>query len=76
VGKIRGPLGYDFSAGAGVQQVERGTTLTPAVLLSPAFTLKASRRLTLTVGYTHYDSAQTLGTLRGNAVQLSTDSRF
>jgi len=76
VGKIRGPLGYDFSAGAGVQQVEHGTPIKPALLLSPAFTLKASPRLSLTLGYTHYNSSQSLGPLRGNAVRLSTDWRF
>jgi tetratricopeptide (TPR) repeat protein len=76
VGKIRGPLGYDFSSGAGVQQVERGTAIKPALLLSPAFTLRASARLLLTVGYTHYDSSQALGTLRGDAMRLSTDWKF
>jgi tetratricopeptide (TPR) repeat protein len=76
VGKIRGPLGFDFSAGGGVQQVEHGAPVKPALLLRPAFTLKASPRLSLTLGYTHYDSSQSLGTLRGNAVRLSTDWRF
>jgi tetratricopeptide (TPR) repeat protein len=76
VGKIRGPLGYDFSGGGGVQQVEHGAPLKPALLLSPAFTLKATPRLALTLGYTHYDSSQSLGTLRGNAVRLATDWRF
>ena len=75
-GKIHGPLGYDFSTGAGVQQVEHATPIKPALLLSPAFTLKASPRLLLTLGYTHYDSSQSLGTLRGNAVRLSTDWKF
>ena len=75
-GKIHGPLGFDFSSGAGVQQVERSTPLKPALLLSPALTLKASPRLLLTLGYTYYDSSQSLGTLRGNAVRLSTDWRF
>ena len=50
VGKIRGPLGYDFSAGGGVQQVEHGTPIKPALLLSPAFTLKASPRLSADPG--------------------------
>jgi len=76
VGKIRGPLGYDFSAAGGVQQVEHGAPVKPALLLRPAFTLRASSRLSLTLGYTHYDSSQSLGTLRGNAVRLSTDWRF
>jgi tetratricopeptide (TPR) repeat protein len=76
VGKIHGPLGYDLTVDGGVQQVEHGAPLKPAVLLSPAFTLKASPRLTLSLGYTHYNSAQSLGTLRGDAVRLSTDWRF
>jgi hypothetical protein len=76
VGKIRGPLGYDFSGGAGTQQIEHGAPTKLALLLSPAFTLKTSPRLSLTLGYTHYDSSQSLGTMRGNAVRLSTDWRF
>jgi tetratricopeptide (TPR) repeat protein len=76
VGKIRGPLGYDFSTGAGVQQVEHGAPIKPALLFSPAFTLRASPRLSLALGYTHYDSSQSLGTLRGDAVRLSTDWKF
>jgi hypothetical protein len=76
VGKICGPVGFDFSSGAGVQQVEHATPLKPALLFSPALTLKASPRLTLNLGYTHYDSSQSLGTLRGNAVRLSTDWKF
>ena len=75
-GEIRGPLGFDFSTGTGIQQVECGTPIKPALLFSPAFTLRASARLSLTLGYTHYDSAQSLGTLSGNAVRLSTDLRF
>ncbi|MGD0223342.1 MAG: tetratricopeptide repeat protein [Terriglobia bacterium] len=75
-GKIHGPLGYDFSTGSGIQQVEHGAPIKPALLFSPAFTLKVSPRLSLTLGYTHYDSSQALGTLSGNAVRLSTDYRF
>jgi tetratricopeptide (TPR) repeat protein len=75
-GKIHGPLGFDFASGAGVQQVERGTPPKLALLVSPALTLKASRRMTLSLGYTHYNSSQSLGTLRGDAVRLSTDWKF
>jgi len=75
-GKIHGPLGFDISTGTGVQQVEHATPIKPALLFSPAFTLKASPRLSLMLGYTHYDSSQALGTLSGNAVRLSTDYRF
>jgi tetratricopeptide (TPR) repeat protein len=75
-GKVRGPLTCDFSAGGGVQQVEHGGLARPAMFLSPALTLKASARLSITLGYTHYDSSQSLGTLSGNAVRLSSDWRF
>jgi len=75
-GKIRGPLGYDFSGGAGIQQIEHGGPKKPALLLSPAFTLTTSARLSLTMGYTYYDNSQSLGTLRGDAVRLSTDWKF
>ena len=75
-GNLRGPLGYDFSGGVGLQQVGQGNALTRALVLNPALTLKASSRLSLRLGYIHYNSAQSLGTLRGNAVQLSTDWKF
>ena len=75
-GRVHGPLGYDISLGAGVQQIEHATPFKPALLFSPQFTLRASPRLSLTLGYTHYDSAQSLGALRGNAVRLTTDWRF
>jgi hypothetical protein len=75
-GKLRGPLGYDFSGGFGVQQVEESAALTPALLLSPALTLRTGPRAMLTMGYTHYDSSPSLGYLRGNALRLSTDWKF
>jgi len=76
VGRIHGPLRFDFSGGAGMQQVEHGAPRKLALLLSPALTLKASPRLSLTLGYTRYDNSQSLGALRGNAVRLSSDWRF
>lgn len=75
-GTIRGPLGYDFTAAGGVQQVEHGGAVEPAMLISPAFTFKAGSRCTLKLSYTHYDSSQSLGTLRGNAAQITTDWKF
>ncbi len=75
-GQIRGPVGFDFSGGIGLQQVEQGTALTRAMILSPAITLKTSSRATITLGYVYYDSAQSLGLVRGNAVKLSTDWKF
>ena len=41
-GKLRGPLGYDFSGGFGAQQVEQGAALRRALLLSPALTLRTA----------------------------------
>jgi len=75
-GKLWGPLGYDFSGGIGIQQLEQGQPLLRAVTLSPAFTLRASPRVSLRLKYTHYDSAPGLGQVSGNAVQLSTDFKF
>jgi hypothetical protein len=69
-------VGYEFSSGIGLQQVEQGQPLTRALTLSPAFTLRVSPRLSLRLGYTHYDSAPGLGNVSGNAVLLSTDYRF
>jgi tetratricopeptide (TPR) repeat protein len=75
-GKLWGPLGYDFSGGVGVQQVEQGQALTRALTLSPAFTLRASRQTSLRLEYTHYDSGPALGRVTGNAFRLSTDFKF
>jgi hypothetical protein len=75
-GALRGPLGYDFSGGLGVQQVDSHQPLTQALNLTPALSYKINRRLSLRLGYTHYNYAQTLGVIRGNGVILSTDSRF
>jgi long-subunit fatty acid transport protein len=75
-GIFHGPLGYDFSGGLGVQQVETHQPLTRALNLNPALSLRVNDRLSLKLGYTHYNYAQTLGVIRGNGVTLSTDSRF
>ena len=75
-GILRGPLGYDFSGGLGVQQVDTHQPLTQALNLSPALSLKINDRLSLKLGYTHYNYAQSLGVIRGNGVTLSTDSRY
>jgi hypothetical protein len=75
-GKLWGPVGYDFSGGIGLQQVEQGQALTRALTLSPAFTFQADSRLSLRVESTHYDSAPAFGKVSGNGVRLSTDYRF
>jgi cytochrome c-type biogenesis protein CcmH/NrfG len=75
-GTLRGPLGYDFSGGLGVQQVETHQPLTRALNLNPALSYRINRRTSLKLGYTHYNYAQSLGVIRGTGVTLSTDSRF
>jgi len=75
-GVIRGPLGYDFSGGVGVQQINSNQPFTQALNLTPTFSYKLNRRFSLKLGYTHYNYAQSLGVIRGNGVILSTDSRF
>jgi len=75
-GILRGPLGYDFAGGLGVQQVERHEPLTRALTMNPNLSLRINARLSFKLGYTYYNYAQSLGVIRGNAVTLSTDSRF
>jgi len=79
-GKLWGPVGYDFSGGFGAQQVDRQVQrvgpFTRAFNLSPVFTLRASPRLTLRLGYTYYNFAQTLGAIRGDSLRLTTDWKF
>jgi tetratricopeptide (TPR) repeat protein len=75
-GVLWGPLGYDFSGGLGVQQVETHQPLTRALNLNPALSLRVNDRLSLKLGYAHYNYAQTLGVIRGNGVTLSADSRL
>jgi hypothetical protein len=75
-GVLRGPFGYDFSGGLGVQQVDEHQPLTRALNLNPNLSLKINNRLSFELGYSYYNYAQSLGVIRGNAVTLSTDSRF
>ncbi|HEV2351300.1 MAG TPA: tetratricopeptide repeat protein [Terriglobia bacterium] len=71
-GKLWGPISFDFSDGVGIQQTEHSGALTRALNLSPAVTLRPSRRFAITLGYTHYNTGQALGNLRGNAVSVTT----
>jgi hypothetical protein len=75
-GPLRGPLGYDFSAGLGVQQVDTHQPFTQALNLNPTLFYKINRRHSLKLGYLHYNYAQSLGVIQGNGVSLSTDTRF
>jgi len=75
-GPLRSPLGYDFSAGLGVQQVDTHQPFTQALNFDPTLFYKINHRLSLRLGYLHYNYAQSLGVIRGNGVILSTDSKF
>ena len=75
-GKLWRTVGYDFAGSIGLQQIEQGQALTRAMALSPTLTYRVNERLTLGLGYTHYNSAQTLGPLRGDAVRLTTEWSF
>ena len=74
-GNLRGPLSFDFAGGVGIQQVEHGGALTRALNLSPGITIRMNRKFSLSIAYTHYNTAQSLGYLTGNAVRLSTEWR-
>lgn len=75
-GPLWGPVGYDLSAGIGIQQVDHGGAITRAWNVSPSLSLRVSRHLKLVLGYVHYNTAQILGPLRGNEVRLSTEWRY
>ncbi|MDE3178882.1 MAG: tetratricopeptide repeat protein [Acidobacteriota bacterium] len=75
-GRLWGPFSYSLAGGAGVQQVEQGAPFTRAFEIGPSLSIRASRTLSLTAGYYHYDFAQSLGSVRGDAVTLSTDWTF
>jgi Flp pilus assembly protein TadD len=75
-GALRGRFGYDFSGGFGVQQVDSHQPFTQALNVTPTLSYKVNRRLSLRLGYTYYNYAQSLGVIRGNGVIFSTESRF
>jgi len=75
-GKIWGPVGYEFKGGGGVQQIAHNAALTRALIVNPALRWKVNNRLTLTLAYTYYNTAQALGIVKGNGVQVSTDWKF
>jgi tetratricopeptide (TPR) repeat protein len=75
-GPLWGPLGYDFSGGIGIQQAGSGGAVTRAWNVSPGFSVRVSRHLSLIFGYTHYNTAQILGPLRGNEVRFGTKWQY
>ena len=75
-GPVSKKLGYDLSASFGVQQADQGQAIKRALILDPGFTFKLAPYLSGSVGYTHYDSVQSLGIVRGNGAHLGIDWRF
>ncbi|MBZ5514197.1 MAG: tetratricopeptide repeat protein [Acidobacteriia bacterium] len=75
-GKLFGPVGYDWFGAFGTQQTGHGGALTRSFVVKPSFSVKVSPNLTLGIAYTHYNTAQVLGPLRGNAVSLTSDWKF
>jgi tetratricopeptide (TPR) repeat protein len=84
-GKLFGPVSYDLSGGLGLQQTDRideltltsiSGPLTRSSKVRPALSFKVSSNLTIGIAYTHYNTAQVLGPLRGNVVALTTDWKF
>ncbi|TAM78810.1 MAG: tetratricopeptide repeat protein [Acidobacteria bacterium] len=75
-GPLWGPLGYDLSGGVGIQQTGREGAVTNAWKVSPNLSLRVSRQLSLIFGYTHYNTAQILGPLRGNEVRVGTKWQY
>ncbi|MGH9377629.1 MAG: tetratricopeptide repeat protein [Terriglobia bacterium] len=75
-GMLWGPVQYTLIGDAGIQQAAEGAPLTRAFRVGPSVSLHVSRTLSLTLGYLHYNFAQSLGSVRGNEVELETDWRF
>jgi tetratricopeptide (TPR) repeat protein len=75
-GSLWGPLGYDVSGGIGIQQTGRGAAVTNAWRVSPNLSVRVDRHFSLIFGYTHYNTAQILGPLRGNEVRFGTKWQY
>ena len=75
-GRVWGPVDYTLVGDFGIQQVDQGEPVTRAFEVGPALTFQVSRRHSITIGYLHYNFAQSLGKLTGNALQLSSDWSF
>ncbi len=80
-GKLFGPVSYDFSGAIGIQQTDTQPTrqtfvqgpLTRSSTVTPSFSFRVNPHLSLGIAYTHYNTAQVLGPLRGNVFRLTTD---
>jgi tetratricopeptide (TPR) repeat protein len=75
-GRLWGPLSFSFGAGFGLQQLGNQQPLIAAYQLNPNLKIQVNSRFSITLGYIRYNFGQSLGPLTGNAVQISTDSKF
>jgi tetratricopeptide (TPR) repeat protein len=75
-GELWGPLRYSFTADAGLQQANEREPFTAAEKIGPGLTLRMTEYFSVRLGYIHYNFAQSLGNVKGNVVQFSTDYRF
>jgi hypothetical protein len=75
-GKLYGPVGYDLAGGIGVQKSDSGNPVKLGGRVSPTLTFKVNDHFSFGLGYTYYNTAQALGTLRGNAFRVTTDWKF
>ncbi|MGH9354676.1 MAG: tetratricopeptide repeat protein [Terriglobia bacterium] len=74
--KLWGPVDLTLAGDFGIQQVDQGQAIARAFQAGPAITFRLGRRRSITAGYLHYDFAQSLGKLKGNALMLSSDWSF
>jgi tetratricopeptide (TPR) repeat protein len=84
-GKLYGPVDYSLFGALGLQQTDHiddrtltsvSGPLTRSSKVTPSFSIKVSPNLTIGIAYTHYNTAQVLGPLRGNVVSLTSDWKF
>jgi len=75
-GKFSKTVGYDLSGGVGIQKSDKDNPIKMGGRISPALTFRVNDHFSFGMGYTYYNTAQALGTLRGNAFRVTTDWKF
>ena len=75
-GKLSNTVGYDLSGGVGIQKSDKDNPIKMGGRISPALTFRVNDHFSFGMGYTYYNTAQALGTLRGNAFRVTTDWKF
>lgn len=75
-GKLIGPLSYDFYGAVGGQKAYNDPGFTRGTKLRPSFRLRINRTLTLSAGYSYYNTAELLGNLSGHSMFFGTSWTF